>query len=107
MSKASKVIAVGMGSALAIAGAGQAIALADTPSVDMRGQVPGEAVAADQATAAGRVVSPAVVGAFGFTQAEVSSNEWIAHHIGEASRYLCGSAVVRTGGGRRRRELDA
>ena len=34
---------------------------------------------------------------FGFTQTEVSSNEWIAHHIGDASRYLCGSSVVQTG----------
>ena len=97
MSKASKVIAVGMGSALAIAGAGQAIALADLAPVDAMGQVPGEAVAADQAVAADRVVAPKVVGSFDFTQVEVSSNEWIAHHIGEASRYLCGSAVVQTG----------
>lgn len=94
MNKATRVIAAGMGSALAMAGAVQAVAVADEAQGNAVQPVAIEASVDAREIAGDRVVVPEVVGTFGFTQTEVSSNEWIARHIGEASRYLCGSAVV-------------
>lgn len=94
MNKATWVIAAGMGSALAMAGAVQAVAVADEAQGNAVQPVAIEASVDAREIAGDRVVVPEVVGTFGFTQTEVSSNEWIARHIGEASRYLCGSAVV-------------
>lgn len=96
MKNASKALTVGVGSALLMAGASQAVAAVDTAPVDFPpaaqvAQVPTAAAAAPQA------LQSEVRGTFAFTQAEVSSNVWMAQHIADASRYLCGSAVVSSG----------
>lgn len=97
MSVTSKTIAAGAASVLALTAgvAGVAIAADVSPAA----AAPVEA-AAEQVLAA-RVMSPEVVGAFGFTQDEVSSNDEIARNLAEGSRYLCGARASETNGAER------
>ena len=97
MSVTSKTIAAGAASALALTAgvAGVAIAADVSPAA----AAPVEA-AAEQVLAA-RVMSPEVVGAFGFTQDEVSSNDEIARNLAEGSRYLCGARASEANGAER------
>ena len=101
MKKTSKALAVGVGSALVAAGAMQAAALASpAPGADAVIQPAVAQVQQDEQVSAGTIVQQdEVTGTFGWTQSEVSSNEWIAKHIGGASKYLCGSQVVSGGEG--------
>lgn len=96
MKNASKALTVGVGSALLMASASQALAAVDAGSVDALPSLP--SAQASQATAQAvlvpQVLQGEVQGTFAFTQTEVSSNAWMAQHIAGASRYLCGSAVV-------------
>ncbi len=102
MKKASKVLAAGMGSALMVAGAVQGIALAQGGAAQLEGNV--DQAGAQVADEVGAQVADAqlvqedqVVGTFGYTQEEVSSNDWLVKHIGESSKYLCGSQTVAVG----------
>ncbi len=95
MKNASKALAVGMGSALMVAGAVQAVALPDTTPQPQPAAIGAEAQQA--AVASPQVQKDQVEGTFSFTQTEVSSNAWISQHIAGASKYLCGSQVVQSG----------
>lgn len=98
MSVTSKTIAAGAASVLALTAgvAGVAIAADASPAA----AAPVEAAAAEQVLAA-RVMSPEVVGTFGFTQDEVSSNDEIARNLAEGSRYLCGARASEANGAER------
>lgn len=103
MKKASKVLAAGMGSALMVAGAVQGIALTQESAAQVEGalgqtgaQVVDEAEA--QTVDSQLVQEDEVMGTFGYTQEEISSNDWLVKHIGESSKYLCGSQTVAVGG---------
>ena len=94
MSSKKKALAVGMGSVLVLAGASQgAVALA-TPSADVAAGAAIEQQGGIINFAQKKVAE--VQGEFAFTQAEVSSNEWLYKNIGQASQTLCGSQVVAT-----------
>lgn len=98
MKNASKALTVGVGSALLMAGASQAVAAAAGPANALPSLPTAQvAQAASQAIAVPHVLKGEVRGAFAFTQTEVSSNAWMAQHIAGASRYLCGSGVVASG----------
>lgn len=96
MKKTSKIIAAGVGTTLAAVAAAQTVALADASPA---GPVVPAVVSENQAQgfASTRVLQDRVVGTFGFSQNEVSSNSWMATHISGAAQYLCGSRVVATG----------
>ena len=98
MSVTSKTIAAGAASVLALTAgvAGVAIAADASPAA----AAPVEVAAAEQVLAA-RVMSPEVVGTFGFTQDEVSSNDEIARNLAEGSRYLCGARASEANGAAR------
>ena len=97
-------LTAGMGTALVAAGAAAGVALATVPAdaaaVDaapVAAADQGAVAAADQAVQSPRVALDTVEGTFAFTQTEVSSNDWLARHIGESSKYLCGSEAVLAG----------
>lgn len=96
MKNASKVLTAGVGSALLMAGASQAVAAVDTAPVDSL-PVAQAVQTSSQTVAAPQVRQGEVRGTFAFTQTEVSSNAWMAQHIAGASHYLCGSGVVASG----------
>lgn len=93
MKKASRVLAVGMGSALVVTGAVQGVVLADDVACEQTLAAAGAtSVREAQETASGLAIQQdEVVGTFSYTQLEVSSNEWIARRLGDSSKYLCGS----------------
>lgn len=109
MKKTSRALAAGVGSALVAAGAMQGVALAGGAGAPLQASASDAGAAIQPAAARGQQVEQAgattaiqqdeVVGTFGYTQSEVSSNEWIAKHIGGASKYLCGSRAVAGGAG--------
>lgn len=92
--------AAGLGSALVMAAGVQGVALAVPAGVVTTETVPPTvAQPADAAVAPASAVVQAdeVQGSFAFTQTELSSNEWIAKHLGEGSRYLCGADMAGSG----------
>lgn len=96
MKHATKAAVIGASSLLA-AGAVAIPAIATTQAdntAQPAAQEQAHATAADSAT----VYLPVVDGQFAFTQGEASSNDEIRRHIGDASKYLCGSNLVNRAG---------
>ncbi len=101
---AAVAITIGVGTALAAAGVSQGVALADGQPSGTQGP---DATAGQAASVAGApglrqgglaaVQQDAVEGTFSFTQAEVSSNAWIARHVAGASAYTCSSVTTGSG----------
>lgn len=86
-------VAAGMGAALLTGGAVAGVALA-VPQVAADAGGAGGAVAIERE--AGGVLCESVAldrveGTFGFTQGEVSTNDWIHRNLAEGSRYVCGA----------------
>ena len=93
MQDTKKLIAVGTGSALALAGLGMgavaAFATADAPAVPATPAA--EAPAVESASAFQTVEASEVQGTFAYTQSEVTPIETIARALGDAPDYLCGN----------------
>ncbi len=103
MKSTSKMLAVGVGSALMVTGAVAGVALAQDQAVapDAQPQTAGAVTGVEEnleVTGDQAVQEDKVVGTFSYTQEEASSNDWLVKHIGEASKYLCGSQAVATDG---------
>lgn len=84
----------GVGTAILVAGMGAGIALASTATADAAAAT--VATPTTQAQAATTVATQAVQletvqGTFGYTQSEVASNDYLAKHFAEGSKYLCGA----------------
>lgn len=91
--------AASVGTALVALGALQVGAIAAPAAPAEAAGGPAPVVAVEATTVGSPVVEQnEVAGMFAFTQNAVSSNEWLAKHVGsESSKYLCGSQVVATG----------
>ena len=91
MTRTTQAIAAGASSLLAI-GAVALPAIASTsneaPTADIT------AATAETTSSSASVYLPVVNGQFAYTQSEVSSNEEIRKHIGDAATYLCGSGLT-------------
>lgn len=102
MKTTTKLLAAGMGSTLVVAGAAASLALAQSGPAAAEPTRSDAAPVADETAASAletqTVRENEVVGTFAYTQNEVSSNEWLVKHIGDAPKYLCGSQAVAVGG---------